>query len=411
MKNYIILSILATIFFTSCECEELPIIDPIMVDPFIANISANQDVVIIGFNKPIDTSSVSLNSTLFLETTNPLSVDYYFDSDQDSIIIITCSINCGNNQICDLKIQLKSGASGILSLSGQTLDGDRDGTDGGDFDESVFFNSCFDPGPSLLIDSPLNGTDQYATFSTFFPLQPITVNYTFSEEVDVSTVQFQETFFLTYGGTEFINYEPLGWSSDNKTFSFMVFLDNVLEYEPIEVTFVGTDQGDGVVKSIDGYVLDGDADGFPGGDYSSNIIYEIIPQVESPFSAPGSPNSAPITLDSMSGKFRLDIIFNKDMNQSINVAEAFILEQDIYGTLENVPLNSDPVWLNSRHLVLYTEEDASTFMNPPCCDFNLTILPENSDGLGLVKDLQGNLLDGDYDDFWGGDYFVYLYYF
>ena len=121
--------------FSACECEDLsPVVPENTPDTFHVTLAGgNIDNSIIyfsiNFNLPIDTTSIVPGKTVFVEGMTPLEV--FMSSNY--IVLSGAGSQCSNNR-CRVKITLKgSGTDVVKSSTGQILDGDSDGSKGGDF--------------------------------------------------------------------------------------------------------------------------------------------------------------------------------------------------------------------------------------------------------------------------------------
>lgn len=103
----------------------------------------------------------------------------------------------------------------------------------------------------------------------------------FTQPVDVSTLKIPGTVNLTYKNIsenkEVTNIAGVAYASPDK--QTIVFVSNKtisdLNVSPgggqrteMKITLLGTDAGNGVIKSVSGETLDGDENGSPGGNYS-----------------------------------------------------------------------------------------------------------------------------------------------
>lgn len=142
MKHTICLSVfaglaMAALSFSACECEDLsPLItentpNTFRVSSTGSSIDQPNTYFSLSFNQPIDTSSIKIGKTVLVEGMSTVSVFY----SSNYFIVSGPGTQCNSdNTRCRVKITLKgSGTDVIKSTDGQTLDGDADGSKGGDF--------------------------------------------------------------------------------------------------------------------------------------------------------------------------------------------------------------------------------------------------------------------------------------
>lgn len=142
MKHTICLSVfaglaLAVLSFSACECEDLsPLVTDNTPNTFrVSSTSSSIDqpdtYVSFNFNQPIDTFSIKIGKTVLVEGMSTVSVFY----SSNYFIVSGPGTQCNSDSTrCRVKITLKgSGADVVKSTGGQTLDGDADGSKGGDF--------------------------------------------------------------------------------------------------------------------------------------------------------------------------------------------------------------------------------------------------------------------------------------
>jgi hypothetical protein len=125
-----ILWCIAVGYFLSCNCESLAPID-LENNPFpfiVTRVDNNgQGQYIVSFNNSADTASIVLGKTLIIEG-NAVGVIFIQKFPTQLRITPDCS------GLCNLNVTLKGeGDMVVRSLGGQVLDGDKDGSDGGDF--------------------------------------------------------------------------------------------------------------------------------------------------------------------------------------------------------------------------------------------------------------------------------------
>lgn len=93
----------------------------------------------------------------------------------------------------------------------------------------------------------------------------------FNYAINTSTVISTKTLILKFSKDANTN-AAITWSPDSKTATVTTIKtrDDLNIFQPddhFSLTLIGTDAGNGVIKSTGGYVLDGDYDNTGGGDY------------------------------------------------------------------------------------------------------------------------------------------------
>lgn len=149
MKRSIFLCLaLVNIFLWNCECEDLaPTVIEEFPDAFFVIDDENnttggpdgeQFFFSIAFSEPVDTSTIRIDQTVFSEGLTDLRFSInigntlFFSGD-----ILNCdSFPCSGETTITLK---GNDEFAIRSVDGQTLDGDKDGSDGGDFTKTFEF--------------------------------------------------------------------------------------------------------------------------------------------------------------------------------------------------------------------------------------------------------------------------------
>jgi hypothetical protein len=106
----------------------------------------------------------------------------------------------------------------------------------------------------------------------------LVITLKFTDPVDINSVVFDKTFFLDFSKKPGA-HASFNWSADAKTLTITTDdqrsdLVSLLPDGGFTVRLIGTDKGNGTVKSTNGVILDGDYDGKPGGDYIK--VYRII---------------------------------------------------------------------------------------------------------------------------------------
>jgi hypothetical protein len=126
-------------------------------------------------------------------------------------------------------------------------------------------------GCSFRVTAPLP-SDTTATVNGFStdPSGHLVIIVTFSDPVNGSTVIPQKTLILKFAKNANEN-AALTWLT-SKTLKIVTVdkRDDLMTFTPdgsFSLTLIGTDSGNGVVKSASGAALDGNYDNKPGGDY------------------------------------------------------------------------------------------------------------------------------------------------
>lgn len=128
----------ALFFLGSCVCEDADfIVSPEGIEDAFQVIDAYYEndgqQLYVQFNKGFIESSIQMDTTIFIEG-EALNYNYEFFLYYGLIVIPNCSLGCEADR-CEVRIRLKSSAeqnTGIRSLEGLLLDGDKDGRAGGD---------------------------------------------------------------------------------------------------------------------------------------------------------------------------------------------------------------------------------------------------------------------------------------
>ena len=125
---------------------------------------------------------------------------------------------------------------------------------------------------SFRVTSPLP-SDTTATVNGFSlnSSGQIVIPVVFSESVDISTVIANKTLILKFSKNP-NETATLTWSPDNKTLTIVTVdkRDDLMSFHPddgFSLTLLGIDNGNGVVKSTSGTILDGDYNKKAGGNY------------------------------------------------------------------------------------------------------------------------------------------------
>jgi hypothetical protein len=121
----------------ACECEPLEPTVPPAPDTFVvADTSSEKYFIYLRFNRPVDLNSLIANETVIVDSGD---ISYIYSSDEllpSPRVVIEISVD--NCTICPVTLTLlaKDGI-GVRSSEGALLDGDYDGTPGGDFELST----------------------------------------------------------------------------------------------------------------------------------------------------------------------------------------------------------------------------------------------------------------------------------
>lgn len=142
MKNLFLLCSSMILLLASCECtdETFVIIDP---NPFyVVQFGGGDDLFFMDFNKPVDTSSFLFGANATFGLTRLCASKIRWSQGNTRMSFCASYDSCyseGNDYLCKIRIQLIGAQNDTLpeikSLEGQVLDGDFDGSDGGDFRE------------------------------------------------------------------------------------------------------------------------------------------------------------------------------------------------------------------------------------------------------------------------------------
>lgn len=142
MTIKICMQALALGLLCSCNCDEFSFV-PEIPEPLLYTVrgynSSGGQGLIMDFNKGIEDSTFVLNTTVILKE----GVDTVYSTLWETTRRVRISVSfdplwCQPGGICQIGLEIKGDTTetrgAIQSLDGQFLDGDRDGTDGGDFD-------------------------------------------------------------------------------------------------------------------------------------------------------------------------------------------------------------------------------------------------------------------------------------
>lgn len=144
---------------TACNCEPELVVPDSPPSVFLVSVSIDQENIILDFNASLDVTSWSPNTvTLTSPDQTPYDYDFEFKNQDSTVLIPICSINCPSDS-CTVQISIKGNGPEVLRNSnGRILDGDRDGTDGGDFEIFATIKSCNDK-PDANIIKQLTGIE------------------------------------------------------------------------------------------------------------------------------------------------------------------------------------------------------------------------------------------------------------
>ncbi len=198
MKNISLGSLLAAalLAYSSCDCppmftlEEEKLQSPFQVESFSLD-----NGVYISFNKPVEAASLGGLKTLLIGGGNTKYTGYFeLSPDHLYVFIPQCEIFCNASQsVCPFTLRLDGDIAdgmAVRSEGGQILDGDQNGSDGGDF--SRYVDGFFDCGLyTLTVDS--------ATVSYFPPNsqnEEVRIDIVFNTNVDTTSVQVGENVYL-----------------------------------------------------------------------------------------------------------------------------------------------------------------------------------------------------------------------
>ncbi len=147
-SNYILLSVIA-VFLTTCECEELAPLDPELLQAprqtvfTVEDVNIDEPFLAIRFTQPVDTSSISA-ATLIIDGASIVGSVQWFDQLELAFLELEnytrcVTIDANNSTECTIDIRLIGGPAGIRDVFGFGLDGDGDGIEGGDYEETLDF--------------------------------------------------------------------------------------------------------------------------------------------------------------------------------------------------------------------------------------------------------------------------------
>jgi hypothetical protein len=124
---------------------------------------------------------------------------------------------------------------------------------------------------------PTDQVEQVNGFSRDPTTDHLIMKIEFSQQVDPKTVTIHKTLILKFAKDPNAGAQ-LNWTdTQHLTITTDLPVDQLMTFTPDggwTLTIIGTDKGDGIVKDLNGKVLDGDKDGTDGGDYIMG--YRII---------------------------------------------------------------------------------------------------------------------------------------
>lgn len=400
--KYYIFSLLIIMLYMSCTCEEteIPILERDIPRPFwVDSIKYEENQLLIQFNKPVKPGSVNLGESLLVDVENSTYTGVPVVDDK-SIILSICDFSCAAPS-CLVKITLKGDSQGIRSSNpaNQLLDGDRDGTDGGDFIIEQYMEHCEPITPPYVV-SPENG--EILNFYTCpFDDNEFTVTIIFSEPMDTNSIIIDSTLSLTYDMSDGdIVLENMAWIDDTQL--NLTFNSDVCFTCGVTINFFGEADSFGAVSAQSGLVLDGDESGEPGGTYETKTLHQTVSNVVSPEGNQTASNEYyTYTNQFQEVILKVDIQFSMPMDTTTSNSTSIKLTH--LGTGSEVPLFFD--WdINHSLLIITSQSDILSF--PGClstCYFNLEINRGDTIQTPLA-DQSGVQLDGDEDCMPGGFY-------
>lgn len=222
MKNRFLWPLFAAValFYFACDCPPMfPLEEENLQSPFRVETFIVDNIVILRFNKPIDSSSLIAGKTLMIDGGTTKHTGYYIlSSNHLTLTIPQCEIYCNApQQNCPFTFRLDGdNADGIAlrSENGQILDGDDNGSDGGNFIREVTNGGMFDCGNyTLTVDTSNVSYIPIASSQQF----QVRIDVTFSANIDISSVHVGENVYLKCAGNS--SMKELGkvsWPERNK---------------------------------------------------------------------------------------------------------------------------------------------------------------------------------------------------
>lgn len=141
MKN-VVLFFICLFLIQACTCEEEGITVIEEPNPFyVVQVGGADDFFFVEFSKPVDQQSFIFGENALFIPTRTCANDISWSDDETVMSFCAIYDDCNNTINCRLTVQL-IGTEGnatipIRSTTGQLLDGDFDGNDGGNFIRQV----------------------------------------------------------------------------------------------------------------------------------------------------------------------------------------------------------------------------------------------------------------------------------
>lgn len=271
--NWLIATTLLTI--ASCDCEDAPFLTEGIPFPnlfIVTEVEEGDGIIFIRFNQDLDTNSVALGRSIFIEGNSvfsgPLNVF------RNQISLDPCDIGCLSQSGCKITIRISGDTTdnrlALHSTSGRRLDGNKDGNSGGDFVQVFDINYFCDPGPPIVTIPAANLTPQIPNNGYSVISGKLTFILTFSQKMDASSVNSGTSFKVALFNTSSTPIPgALKWNNLGNQVTFTSDLNYnqyCSGYPNNPCIFFVTLSGDASgVKNAFGIALDGDKNGSPGG--------------------------------------------------------------------------------------------------------------------------------------------------
>lgn len=118
----------------ACECEPLEPTVPPAPDTFVVtDTSSDKFIIFLSFNRPVDFNSLVPGETILVEGGEAHDVYSYDNNISSTQIAITVLVNTCTGRCPVTLTLLAENNTGVRSSEGESLDGDYDGTPGGNF--------------------------------------------------------------------------------------------------------------------------------------------------------------------------------------------------------------------------------------------------------------------------------------
>ena len=396
MRNFLFFCLMITLF-AACTCEEHEVLiteDDVPNPFFVETVIYNEVDVEVYFNKPVDPTSVKLGESLIIEVENSSYIGVP-DVDDQVVYLYGCDFFCADPS-CLVTVTLKGDDGGIRSLDDQLLDGDRNGTDGGDHTAELKVDHCI-----TVIEPPFVVSPEHGGSSTEYICyidDEFKTSIIFSEPIDPSSVILDTTLSISYDLIDGdIGLEEMNWISSTEL--ELVFQLDDCQTCGVTINFWEAGGFLSVSSLSSGLALDGDRDGTPGGTYEVGILIEATTQVESPnANQTNSTDFIEMSLPFGGTLMRINIGFSNEMDTTTLNKQTLTLTH--LSTLVNVPLNF--FWNNQTNLSVTSESNIYSFCGESCF-FTLKLNDDNPDQV-FIFDQNGIELDGDEDCQPGGLY-------